>query len=252
MMKMNANEPIRNRIVINLDSPAGSRSAHGRIPGGRTRRWPRVLAILAVLVLVVVAVTAIGGYLWWRHYQTTPAYSLTLIIDAAQRNDMPEFEKRIDDDAIARNMIASVSQNAADRYGFALSDSLQQRIDKLLPSLLPRLNRTIHEEVAKEIREVAAKSEPRPFIVLALAVPGFVTITTEGETARASAPIHNRTIELTLRRDAERWKVTEYKDDVVVQRVVDSMMKELPAIGSSDLNIPLLKTPGRKSKSSRR
>ena len=42
----------------------------------------------------------------------------------------------------------------------------------------------------------------------------------------------DRTIELTMRRDAERWKVTEFKDDVVVQRVVDSVMKELPAIGS--------------------
>jgi ATP-dependent Clp protease adapter protein ClpS len=55
------------------------------------------------------------------------------------------------------------------------------------------------------------------------------------------APLSDRTIELTMRRDAETWKVTEVKDDVVVQRVVDNVMKELPAIGSVDANSPLLK-----------
>ena len=49
-----------------------------------------------------------------------------------------------------------------------------------------------------------------------------------------------------MQRDADRWKVTEFKDDVVVQRVVDNVMKELPAIGSIDANSPLLKKPQRK------
>ena len=66
-----------------------------------------------------------GGFIWWRHYQSTPAYTLTLIVDAAQRNDLAEFQKRIDDDEIAKNMVASVSQKAAGRYGFALSGSIQ-------------------------------------------------------------------------------------------------------------------------------
>ena len=50
-----------------------------------------------------------------------------------------------------------------------------------------------------------------------------------------------------MQRDADRWKVTEVKDDVLVQRVVDNVMKELPAIGSVDANSPLLKKPQRKA-----
>ena len=42
--------------------------------------------------------------------------------------------------------------------------------------------------------------------------------------------------------------VVDFKDDVLVQRVVDSMMKDLPPIGALDLKIPLLKS----SKSRRR
>ena len=237
----------RQRIVINVDGPPSQTTVRSpRTSGRKPRRWLRVLGILAGLILLVVVVAAAGGFFWWRNYQTTPAYTLALLIDAAQRDDAVEFEKRINDDEIAKNMVASVSQKAAGRYGVALNSSVQSQIDKLMPSLLPSLKQTIHDEVVKEIKQVAAKSEPQPFILLLVGVPKLVTVTTEGDTAKVKAPLSDRTIELTMQRDADRWKVTDFKDDVVVQRVVDSVMKELPAIGSIDSNSPLFKKPQRR------
>jgi hypothetical protein len=229
---------MRNRIVINLDRPGGGSGP--RVTGGKRRRWPRILAIFAGLILIIVVAAAAGGYFWWRHYQSTPVYTLTLMIDAAQRNDLTEFQKRIDDDEVAKNMAATVSQKAAGRF-FGFNSSVQPQIDKVMPSLLPRLKQTIQDEVVKEIKEFASKSEPRPFIFLLVTVPSFVKVTTEGDTAKATATMSDRAIELTMRRDAERWKVTDFKDDAMVQRVVDGLMKELPPIGSLDTNIPLLK-----------
>ena len=235
---------MRKRIVIDLDAPQGGPGTRG--PVARKRgRWRRILSILLGLILVGLVAAAIGGFLWWRHYQTTPVYTLTLMIDAAQRNDLAEFQKRIDDEELAKNMLASISQKAAGRYGFALNSSIQQRIDTVMPSLLPGLKQTIQGEVAKEIRELASKSEPRPFIFLLANVSSLMNVTTEGDTAKANAVISGRTIELAMRRDADRWKVTEFKDDVVVQRVVDSVMKELPAIGAIDAGSPLLKKTAR-------
>jgi hypothetical protein len=49
-----------------------------------------------------------------------------------------------------------------------------------------------------------------------------------------------------MRRDADRWKVIDIKNDAIVQRLVDSVMKELPAIGNLDANSPLLKKSQRK------
>ena len=200
---------MRQRIVINLDGPR----AEGARLVGKRRRWPRVLGILALLVLIVVAGLAVGGFFWWRHYQSTPVYSVTLLVDAAQRNDVAAFEKLINDDEVAKNMVASVSQKAAARYGFALNSSIQQRIDSAVPTLLPQLKKTIHDEVVKELQVFAAKSEPRPFILLVVTVPRLMTVTTGGDTAKVKAPLPERTIELTMQRDAERWKVTEVKDD---------------------------------------
>ena len=234
------------RIVINLDGPDGvATKPAGRVVGRKRRRWPRVLAILAVLVLVFLVVAAAGAFFWWRHYQTTPAYTLTLMIDAAQRNDAAEFQKHLDDDEIAKNMIASVSQKAAGRYGFALNSSVQSQIDKVVPSLLPRMKQTIHDEVVKEIERLALKAEDKPFIYLVVTVPSLINVTTEGDTAKATAKMNDRTIELGMRRDADRWKVVDFKDDAVVQRVVDNVMKELPAIGGVDANSPLLKKSAR-------
>jgi len=237
---------MRQRIVINLDEPQGEATQRARLTRRKGRRWVRVLGILFLILIVIVAGAAVGGSIWWRHYQTTPAYALTLLVDAAQRNDPAEFQKRINDDEIAKNMIASVSQKAAARYGLAFNSSVQAKIDSLVPALLPQLKQTIHDEVVKQIKDFASKSEPQPFVFLVVAVPRLATVTTEGDTAHVKAAVNDDTIELTMKRDAELWKVTDFKDDVVVQRVVDNVMRELPAVGSIDSNSPLFKKEPRK------
>jgi hypothetical protein len=243
---MNPNEPIRNRIVINLDSqdPRGQAFNAKR----RRRRWPKVLATLLLLIVLGIVGLAVGGFLWWRHFQTTPEYSLALIVDAAQKNDMAALQTQIDDESIAKNLITEVSQKASSRYGLAMNASLQQQIDTMIPTLLPRLKDTIHSEVAREIKEFASKSEPKPFILVALAIPRLVTITQAGDSATVTALLPDRSVELGMTRAGDIWKVTGFKDDEFTQRVVDNVMKDLPAIGKVDLsNIPLLKS-ARKSK----
>ena len=81
---------------------------------------------------------------------------------------------------------------------------------------------------------------------MAIAVQRLVTITSQGDNARATAQMPNRKIELGMQRSGDQWKVTELKDEVLVQRVVDGVMKDLPAIGGLDLS-PFLK-PTRKVK----
>ena len=239
----------RKRIVINLDAPPdGTATAPGN-PAGRPfarptrkRRWPRVLGVLLTLFLIAIISFAVGGFFLWRYYQSTPAYALSLMIDAAQRGDTAEFEKRLDDEELAKNMVAAASQKAAARYGIALTDKLQQQIDVMMPALLQQLKPAIHAEVSKQIKEFATKSEPKPFILLVAAVSSLMTIKTEGDTATASGSLNDRRFELAMKRGADGWKVTDFKDDAVVQRIVDNVMKQLPAIGASiDPKNPILK-----------
>lgn len=229
---------MRQRIVINLDGPAGDATQRSRTSGKR-RRWPRVLAILALLVLLFVAVAAVGGFFLVRRYQSSPTYALALLFDAAQRNDAAEFQKRIDDEEIAKNMIAAVSQKAATRYGQSINSTIQQKIDSTMPSLLPRVKQTVHNEFLNAMK--AASPEPRSFISIVGAVQSLMTVTTNGDSAKATGKMAEHDIELGMRRDADGWKVIDVKDDIIVQRVVDSVMKDLPAIGSGDPDFPFMK-----------
>lgn len=241
----------RKRIVIDLDAPAPTASAGARavVNGAKKRRrWPRVLGILFVLMLLGAGVVALVGFFVWRHYQSTPSYALALMIDAAQRGDVPQFQKRLDDEEIARNMVTAVSEKAAARYGLALSNTVKSRIDTTMPSVLQEIKPAIRDEVAKEIQAFAAKSKPQPFILLVIGVPSLMTITTEGDTANASAMINDRRFEIAMRQGEDGWKVTGFKDDVVVQRVVDRVMAQLPAIGQLDKQLPLVKPSKRSSK----
>jgi len=238
---------MRQRIVINLDGPATEETKPVR---NKRRRWPRVLGILMLVVLVFVVVAAVGGFFLVRRYQSSPTYALALIFDAAQRNDVAEFDKRIAGEEIAKNMTATVSQKAAARYGGSLDSSVQQKIDSTVSSLLPRVKQTVHDEFLNAMKAFAAAPEQRSFISIVGAVQSMMTITTNGDAAKATGKMAGHDIELGMRRDADGWKVIDVKDELLVQRVVDSMMKELPAIGGADPEFPFMKKA--KPKRSRR
>jgi len=234
---------MRQRIVINLDEQA---TAKAKPLKGKRRRWPRVLGILALLFVIGVVGAGVAGYFLWRHYQSTPSYTLALILDAAQSNDVAEFQKRIDEDEVAKNVAARVNQKAAARYGYALNSSIQQQIDGAMPALLPRVKQAVRDEFFNSVKAFAAAPEKRSFISILAAVRSLLTITEQGDSAEAKGTLAGNNIELTMRRDADRWKVTDIKNDAIVQRIVDSIMSELPAIANIDANNPLLKKSQRK------
>jgi hypothetical protein len=240
---------MRQRIVINLDEQA---TAKAKPLKGKRRRWPRVLAVLALLIVIGVVGAGVAGFLLWRRYQSTPTYTLALILDAAQRNDVAEFQKRVDNDEVAKNMTASVSQKAATRYGAALNSSTQQQIDGVMPSLMPRVKQTVQDELLKAMQAFGAAPGQRSFISNLGVVQSLMKVSTDGDSARATGLMAGHNVELGMRRDGDRWKVTAVQDDVIVQRVVDSLMKDLPPIGHIDWFLTLEKKPQRKRSGRRR
>jgi hypothetical protein len=232
------------RIVVNFEP---GKAAARQQP----RRWARILALVAVFILVVVVLAFAGLFFWWRSYQTSPGYSLALLVQAAQRGDTQEMAKLMDDEEIIRNMVGRVSQKTSDRYGLAITTNVKQQLDRVVSSSAPALKQTIHNEVINEVKELGGDAEPKPFAVLLFMIRSRVTVSTEGDVAKAAANVSNRAYEVMMRREGDRWKVIGFNDDRVVQRVVDSVMKELPAIGEVDANSPLFKNPGKPRKKRR-
>ncbi len=218
----------RNRIVINLNDKNAGRS---RGPGGQKRRWPKVLATIVIALIVIAGLAAAGIFFWWQHYKTTPAYSLALLVDAAQQNDPATVNQFLDGQKIIGNLVSQVTGGGTGLFGVELDAAMKQRAEALMQSVAPAVQTSIQQQLVEYIIELAQKSERRPFVVVALALPYVVKITTEGETARAAFTLQDRNIDLMLGRNGERWQVVGIKDDGFVKSIADKLTANFPVVG---------------------
>jgi hypothetical protein len=228
MPEQQSQDTRRKRIVINLNQAAPLHKSSLQ----RSRLWPKVLLVLVLLFVFGTLLTCGGAYFWWHHYKTTPAYSLAVLLDGAQRKDMSAVDQVLDTDSVVNDLTNQVTQKASERYGSALTSSVRNRIEALIPGLLPNLKQTVRDALATRIQELSETTTHKPFIVIAVGLPYLMNITTEGDTAKASTTGAEQPFELTLQHATDRWKVVAIKDETIIDRVVDQLVKDLPPVGA--------------------
>jgi hypothetical protein len=190
-----------------------------------------VLALLGIIIFATVLLVAGGAFLWWQHYKSTPTYALALLVDATQRNDMPVVDKIVDTDQIVAHLTDQVADKAASRYGGALSGDIRKTIAASVPGLLPQLHQQVRDALAARVKDIAAKADPKPFVVIALAMPYFVKVAVVGgELAEVTATVQSREIELKMANESGSWRLISLQDDELVTHLVDGVIKDLPAL----------------------
>jgi uncharacterized membrane protein len=219
--------PKPSRIVINFER--AREMAH--VPK-RGSRGAKILGIIAIALVALILGAIVGGYFWWQSYKTKPAYSLALLVDAVQRNDMAAFDEIVDTDKIVDNFVPQVTDKAFGRYSSALTAPLRSQIESLIPTLMPGIKEKVHEEVVAQVKELGARAEGKPFILVALGLPYVVDIKQEGDAAKVAVALKDRPITLSMQRSGERWKIVSITDETLATRIVDSIAKDLPAVGS--------------------
>ncbi len=222
--------PKRNRIIISLDR--ARQAAHIPPMPKRGSRGARILALISVVFVVIILAVIAGAFLWWQSYKTRPAYSLALLVDAAQRGDEAAFNEVLDTDKVVENFVPQVIEKAIGRYAAAITTPIREQVKSLVPKLVPGVKEQVRAEVAKRIKDLSTRAEGKPFILIALGMPYVVDIKEEGDAATVMANLNDRQVELTMARSGERWKIVAVKDDVLASQIVDSIAKNLPAIGS--------------------
>lgn len=215
----------RNRIVINFDNreaPFAAGAGHRRSSRGGVGR---VLAIIALLLVLIVCGIAAGGYFWWRHYQSSPAYSLALLVDATQRNDRQGIDNILDTDKIATDFVAQI------RARVPASGILASQIDLNKISSSPKVKETLHDQLVKEFQRLTDVAADKPFVIIALAIPRFADIKQENNTARAAINLKDEQIQLTMVANGDRWRVVAVQDDKLAKMIAQAMINNLPANG---------------------
>jgi uncharacterized membrane protein len=224
--------PKRSRIVVEFDKAkefAQHPMAH--MPR-RGTSGARILLIIALVFAVLIAGLIAGGYFYWQSYKTRPAYTLALLVDAAQRDDQAAFDQIVDTDKIVENFVPQVTEKALGRYASALTGPLRKQVEQLVPKLLPGVKQTVKTEVTRHAKELSERAGNWPFPIVALGVPYAVGIKEEGDKATVDVTLKDRPVQLTMQRNGELWKVVAVRDDALATRIVDDIAKNLPAIGS--------------------
>jgi len=189
------------------------------------RRWPWLVSGALLLAGLVVF------FAWWQYFKTTPAYSLALLVDAAQRNDQAAFDRVVDLDRVIDTFIAQVGPGSTMGLTPRSVTPVRTQLQSLAPEASAGVKQVVKEEIRTRINELAASSGPRPFLLIALAMPFAAEIKQSGDSAQVS--LNSSEVELVMERGEERsWKLTSLRDQALAARVVDDIVKSLPGTES--------------------
>jgi len=213
----------RNRIGIDFDNKEVARPQRRRKSG---RGIGRVFLFIAVILLLIVGALGAGGYFWWRHYQSGPAYSLALLVDATQRNDKQAVDSILDNDKIAADFVSQI------RARVPTSALWGSQIDPAKISLTPKLKDTLHDQLIKQLQELTDVAAGKPFVIIALAVPRFADIKQENNTAHVTVSLKDEQIQLTMLAQGDSWRVVAVQDDKLAKMIAQAMIGNLPSNGS--------------------
>ena len=216
----------RSRIVIDVDRVRAEAQAK------RARRFGRAGRVLGVTGLIVVGallVLLVGSYMWYQGFKKSPPYSLALLLDAAQHDDVQAVETLIDADQIAQGFIPQVIDNLAGS-GSQLPPQARASLTATLPALLPRVRETMRDEIARAMKGLSQNdSSNLPFFARALGVRQAATVVERGDAATVSVKAGERPVELSMRRDGERWKLVTVKDPQLASDIATRLAASLPA-----------------------
>lgn len=216
----------RSRIVIDVDRVRAEAQAKKGRGFGRARRvlgWTGLIVIGALLVLLV------GSYMWYQSFKQSPPYSLALLLDAAQHDDVQAVETLIDADQIAQGFVPQVIDNLAGA-GSQLPPQARASLTATLPALLPRVRETMRDEIARAMKGIGQNdSSNLPFFVKALGVRQMATVVERGDAATVTVKAGDRPVELSMHRDGERWKLVTVKDPQLASEIAMRLAASLPA-----------------------
>jgi hypothetical protein len=238
----------RSRIVVNVEpKPPEDRSAavgrgvfRARRTGGRRRR----ALLVAALPFVVILLLLFGvGYWWWSSFKSSPAYTLALVVEAAERDDREAFERLVDVEGVSRSVVPQVIERVrGGDNALQIAPQVRRQIAQNAQVWLPGVREQVREVLMTETKELAERVGARnyPFFVRALALSRLgESKTQEGaavgrvRTASVTYQVNERPVEFGLREGdggegQPDWKIVSLKSDDLATRVAEQVGKTFP------------------------
>ncbi len=194
----------------------------------------KIVKILAVALLLIFVAGALGGYFYWRHLKTTPQYSLALLVDAARRDDQKTIDQFINTGAVVDDFVPQITDKAVELYGRGVTPATIQKLASAIAPFLPAIKERAKAELPNLIRDKTQPFENIPFWVIVVFANRYLDINQEGDKAFVKSKVPEVSLELTLKRNGERWQVIAVKDEVLARKIAEKIGQDLISIAKKD------------------
>ena len=194
-------------------------------PRDKASRGVSRLGLLLVLTpLLLLLIAGLSSLVWWQYFKSTPAYSLSLLVDAAQRNDPVAFDEAFDTKVVVEHFLS----DAANRMtgSTTLGDTVMQRVQPVSGPVSEAVKPIVRERLQKKINELGPAAN-LPFFLKALAIRLGTNVSQNDEKATVVIEHNNQHLELWLAPTEHRWKVVAVKDDELAEQVLANIKAKL-------------------------
>lgn len=199
-----------------------------RVDSGFKRR-----SLIAVICLSIITAAAAGIIVYWRYLQTTPQYSLALIVDAGRRDDNADLERLIDIGAVVDGFVPQITEKAADIYARGMPRNIVSRIELVARPLMPAIKDRAKAELPSLIRKQTDRFSHVPFVGFVLGADRYLDIAIEGDIARIRSKLPEHPFEFTMRRSGDVWQIVDIRDEELATRIAQAIGQEIIGLATS-------------------
>jgi Protein of unknown function (DUF2939) len=217
------------KIIVDLSDQKASVPQFGEYRQPKKRSLvKKVLLFLVGFLFISLIIGLIGGYFYWQSIKSSPQYSLALLVEAARNDDNAQIAQLVDTEAVMDSFVPQISDKAIELYGRNLPKDLVSKALQIgLPAVKPKIKEIAAKELPKLIREKTKQAEKVPYWLIALGASTALDIKIDGETAIITSKIPDKPLELTMKKNGDKWKVVGIKDENLATKIAQSIGQKL-------------------------
>ena len=195
-----------------------------RLQPSSHRGATRLGLLLLLVPLGLILIAGLVVVIWWQSFKGTPEYSVSLLVDAAQRNDDVAFNRVFDVDQVVENFVVDTTRRATSSPELADALGMFKPVSSLASETIRPV---VRERAQARIKEISASSARMPFFLKALGIRFGSDVKTDDKKARVTIKHGDQTFEMSLAPDGDHWKVISVNDDALAAQVVSDLAGSL-------------------------
>jgi hypothetical protein len=217
------------KIIVNLSEEKQSVPQFGEYQQPKKRSvFKKILLFLVGFLFLSLIIGLIGGFFYWQSVKSSPQYSLALLVEAARNDDNAQIAELVDTEAVIDSFVPQITEKAVEIYAKNLPKDLISKAMQIgLPAVKPKIKEIATKELPKLIREKTKQAEKIPYWAIALGASTALDIKIDGEIATITSKIPDKPIELTMKKNGDKWKVTAVKDDNLAAKIAQSIGQKI-------------------------